>query len=55
MSCTIVRWLVAAATVLALAGCQAQAATANGAQSVPELLQSFALDFARQVLAAFLL
>ena len=55
MSRTIVRWLVTIATVLAVAGCQDQAATATGAQSVPETLQSFVLDFARQALAAFLL
>jgi len=55
MSRTIVRWLVTIATALAVAGCQDQAATAAGTQSVSETLQSFALDFARQALAALLL
>ena len=55
MSRTMVRWLVTAATVLAVAGCQDGAATGTGAQSVPEMLQAFVLDFARQALAALLL
>jgi hypothetical protein len=46
---------VTIATALAVAGCQDQAATATGAQTVPEILQSFTLDFFRQALAAFLL
>ena len=55
MKRTIVRWLLTAAAVLAIAGCQGQAETGAGPQSGPELLQSFALDFARQALAALLL
>jgi hypothetical protein len=55
MSRTIVRWLVTAATVLAVVGCQDGAATGTGTQSLPEMVQSFIVDFARQALAAFLL
>jgi hypothetical protein len=43
-----------AATVLAVTGCQV--VVDNGtAQTVPEILQSFTLDFVRQALAALML